>query len=204
MDQIEEGLWHWSAVHPNHGQRVSSHAFEPAKALIDPLEPGDGTNGLDDMAFEPDAIILSCRHHRRSATDLRDRFDAKVLVPEGGMREFRGEEGVRSYEGGDQIAEGILAIDIEALSQDETALHIDAGPGALLIADSVTREDFDGDLGFVSDELLGDDPDEVKREIRAQLGLVLESCPSFGHLLFAHGAPILGDGRQALERFVGS
>jgi hypothetical protein len=203
MEQIEEGLWHWSAVHPNHGQKVSSYAFAPGAALIDPLEADDGSSDLDDLAFEPEAIVLSCRHHRRSAADLRARFDATLHVPEAGMDEFRDDDGVRGYEGGDLITSGVLAIDIEALSADESALHLDAGPGALLIADSVMRDDFDGALGFVSDDLLGDDPDTVKREIRGQLSLVLANCPSFEHLLLAHGAPILGRGRAALEDFVG-
>jgi hypothetical protein len=204
MDQIEEGLWHWSAVHPNHGMRVSSYAFERGKALIDPLLDGDDGAPLEELGFDPSAIILSCRHHRRSSADLRERFGAEIKVPLDGMREFRGEDGVTAYEGGDLVADGVLAIDIDALSADETALRLDAGPGALLIADSVMREDFDGPLGFVSDDLLGDDPDQVKRKIRGQLSRVLDDCPSFEHLLFAHGAPILGDGRKALEDFVGS
>jgi hypothetical protein len=202
MKQIEEGLWHWSAVHPNHGNRVSSHAYAPAGALIDPLAPEDGDGGLNGLGFEPTLIILSCRHHRRSSGELRDRFDAEILVPEDGMSEFRGDEGVRSYDDGELVANGILAIDIDALSPDETALHIEVGPGALLIADGIMRDDFDGPLGFVSDQLLGDEPDQVKQDIRAQFATVLESRPPFEHLLFAHGAPMLGDGRKALEEFV--
>ncbi|MDQ2675394.1 MAG: hypothetical protein M3Y34_01175 [Actinomycetota bacterium] len=201
MEEIEAGLWHWSAVHPNHGMRVSSHAFERGRALIDPLLPDDSDPG--GLPFEPESIILSCRHHRRSSEEVRTRFGAELRVPAGGIGEFRGEEGVRAYEGGDLVADGILAIDIEALSADETALHIDAGPGALLVADGLMRRDFDGEIGFVSDDLLGDDPEHVKREIIGQFARVLADCPPFEHLLFAHGAPIVGSGRTALEAFVG-
>jgi Metallo-beta-lactamase superfamily len=203
MEEIEQGLWHWSSIHPNHGMRVSSYAFERGKALIDPLLGEDGDGALDDLPFEPSAIILSCRHHRRSSADLRERFGAEILVPVDGWSEFRDEDGARSYDDGDAVVDGVIAIDIDALSADETALHLDAGPGALLIADGLMRDEYDGEIGFVSDELLGSDPDQVKSDIRAQFALVLESCPPFEHLLFAHGAPIVSDGREALEEFLG-
>lgn len=203
MREIDDGLWHWSTVHPNHGQRVSSYAFERGGALIDAMVPEAGTDELDALGFEPERIILTCRHHRRGSDELRERFGCELLVNDAGMEEFRGEDGVRGYEPGDQLADGILAIEIDALSPDETALHLDVGPGALSIADGIMRKDFDGELGFVPDDLLGDDPEAVKQDIRAQFAMVLAECLPFAHLLFAHGEPIAGDGRRALEEFLG-
>ena len=202
MERIEEGLWHWTATHPNHGQRVSSHAFEGARALIDPLLE-DGSGALDELPFEPSLIVLSCRHHRRSALDLAERLGCDVLVPEDGLHEFDDDAKVRGFDDGELLGDGLLAIDVDALSADESALHLDAGPGALLLADTVIREGFDGDLAFVPDELLGDDPEAVKRDIRAQLARIGREAPPFDHLLFAHGAPLLGEGRAALEAFTG-
>jgi hypothetical protein len=203
MQEIEAGLWHWSSVHPNHGQRVSSYAFEPARALIDAMVPDD-EDSLDELGFEPERIILSCRHHRRGSDELRERYGAELWVREEGAGEFDDVSGLRTFAGGDAIADGVLAIDVDALSADETALHLDVGPGALCVADGLMRNGFDGDIGFVPDNLLGEDPEGVKRDIRAQFALILETCPPFEHLLFAHGAPITGEGRAALERFLSS
>ena len=55
------------------------------------------------------------------------------------------------------------------------------------------------ELRFFSDDLLGDDPETVKDGLRAGLRRLLER--DFRHVLFAHGDPIVGDGRERLERF---
>jgi hypothetical protein len=199
MRELADGLWHWTAIHPNHGQRVSSYAFAPARALIDPLLPEDGAEALDDL--RPELIVLSCRHHWRSSGELVERFGCRVLCNEEGLHEFADGRDVEGFEPGDLLASGVLAVGIDALSPDETAIHIDAGPGALLIADGVIRRDA-GELAFVSDFLLGDDPEQVKRDLRGAFQLVLEEGPPFEFVLFAHGEPYLEGGREALAAFV--
>jgi hypothetical protein len=201
MDELDEGLWHWTAIHPNHGQRVSSYAYERGRALIDPLLGDEGVAPLDRLEPKPERIVLTCRHHWRSSGELAERFGCPVLCNEAGLHEFRDGREVAGFEPGDLLADGMLAVEIDALSPDETALHLDAGPGALVIADSVIRWDRGG-LGFVPDPLLGDDPDAVKRDIRAAFQLALENEPPFEYLLFAHGEPVLDGGRKALEDFV--
>ena len=57
------------------------------------------------------------------------------------------------------------------------------------------------ELRFFSDELLGDDPEAVKDGLRAGLRRLLER--DFRHVLFAHGDPIVADGRERLARFAG-
>jgi glyoxylase-like metal-dependent hydrolase (beta-lactamase superfamily II) len=85
---------------------------------------------------------------------------------------------------------------MDAISPDDTALEIAAGEGALLFADAVINRD---GLGFVSDSLIGDDPEGVKRRVRERAAALSER--DFDHLLFAHGEPLIGGGRAALERF---
>jgi hypothetical protein len=65
------------------------------------------------------------------------------------------------------------------------------------IADGV--HDYDG-LGFFSDDLLGDDPEAEKQRLRDGFARLCEEV-DFDHLLFAHGAPILGNGRAVLRAF---
>jgi hypothetical protein len=75
-------------------------------------------------------------------------------------------------------------------------LRIDQGGGALLFADAIVNY---GGLRFVPDELIGDDPEAVKAKICENARSLLNE--SFEHLLFAHGDPQLGDGRDALREF---
>jgi hypothetical protein len=63
---------------------------------------------------------------------------------------------------------GIVAHEVGVLCPDETALRIHAADGALLFADCVIRGRH-GELGFVSDWLLGDDPQAVRAGLRAVL-----------------------------------
>ena len=87
-----------------------------------------------------------------------------------------------------------------ALTPEDTAFRLQAGPGALLFADGLIR-DGDGALSFVPDSLMGDDPEEVKRGLLESLRALLEE--DFDALLFAHGEPLPSGGREALRDFVG-
>ena len=60
---------------------------------------------------------------------------------------------------------------------------------------------FGGSVGFVPDSLLGDDPEAVKDGLRTAVARLVEQ-ERFSHLLFAHGEPVVGEGRAALERFL--
>ena len=55
------------------------------------------------------------------------------------------------------------------ITPEEVALHVQTGPGALIVADGVLRTR-SGALGFVPDHLIGDDPDAVKAGLRAAYG----------------------------------
>jgi hypothetical protein len=62
----------------------------------------------------------------------------------------------------------------------------------------VVREN--GDLSFVGDHHMGDDPEGVKRGLRRSLARVLQR--EFRHVTFAHGDPIVDEGRERLRGFV--
>jgi hypothetical protein len=59
---------------------------------------------------------------------------------------------------------------------------------------------YGGEIGFVSDRLLGDDPEEVKRGLRDAYRALLEV--DFDVLLVAHGEPQASGAKDALRRFV--
>jgi hypothetical protein len=195
IQEILPGVWHWTAEHPKIHMAVSSHWVPEAGALIDPLVPPD--EGMEPFRSRPpDRILLSNRHHLRHAEPFADEFGATIGCSRPGLHEFQDGPEVEGFEFGTEVAPGIEALEIAAICPDETALWI-REPGALVIADGIMH--YGGELRFVSDPLLGDDPGEVRRGLREAYARLLNR--DFDSLLFAHGDPIVGGGKEALRRF---
>jgi hypothetical protein len=189
MEELTPEIRHWSAVHPNIGWVVSSYWLPDLRVLLDPLEVPDEVEGVEE-------IVLSNRHHRRSAFEARERFGAVVRVPRLGLHEFEGDP-VEPYDFGEPLVGGaIRAYQVTELWPDDGALHMPS-LGALAIADTVLNE---GDrLQFMPDSCFGDAPAE-QQSIREGLAR-LASELAFEHLLLAHGDPLAGDGRERVREF---
>jgi hypothetical protein len=194
MEEILPGLHHWTATHPNHPYPADCFHVAPAAAAIDPLLPEDGLEWFDRHPVE--LALLSNRHHLRHAAQIAARFGCPILCHESGLHEFNEGPQVTGFAFGDEPAPGIRALEVGAICPDDTALLIDSGDGALLFADAVINV---GELGFVPDPLIGEDPEGVKEAIRGRCRELLRE--PFDNLLFAHGAPIIGGGREALREF---
>jgi hypothetical protein len=194
--EIAPGVLHWSAFHPRIRQTVHSHYVVDAAAVLDPMVPEGVVEALRERR-PPERILLTNRHHYRQSERLVDEFGCTVLCPESGLHEFEGGPDVEGYAYGDEVAPGIVAHEVGSLCPDDAALHIGAGPGVLAFADGVIR--WEGELTFVPDFLM-DDPEQTKRGIVGSLRRLLEL--DFDALTFAHGEPLAGGGRKALNRFV--
>jgi hypothetical protein len=195
MEEVLPGVIHWTAKHPNIGVDVHSHWVPAAGALIDPLLPPE--EGVD--AFRerpPDRILLSNRHHLRHSERLAEVLGCEIWCSKPGLHEFEGGANVRGFDFGDEVAPGIQALEVGAICPDESALLIREA-GALVIADGITR--YSEDLQFVSDRLLGEDPEAVKAGLRAAYSRLLDR--EFDNLLFAHGDPLIGGGKDSLREF---
>lgn len=196
MREIVPGLWHWTTEHPNLGQDVSSHYLAGAAAVLDPLAPADGIDTVAGLG-PIDHVVLSCRHHDRDHAAFVERFGAAFHVSEAGVHEYEGEE-VEPYAIGDTVVPGIAAVANGPIAPDDMVLRLDVEGGALLFADSLLNAD--GELSFMPDFLLGDNPDQVRADITSALEALLDL--EFEHLLFAHGDPIVGGGHELLAAFV--
>jgi hypothetical protein len=194
VQELLPGLFHWYAIHPNHGMQVSCHHVSASGTAIDPLLPEEGIEWFDGRA--PQRIVLSNRHHLRHAEQIAERFDCPILCHEAGLHEFDGGPDVEGFAFGDRLANDVTALPMDAICPEDTALRIDAGDGALLFADTLIHY---GEIGFVPDNLIGENPEEVKR-VAVQRATALLDQP-FDHLLFAHGAPLIGGGKEALRAF---
>ena len=197
MNEIAPGIFHWTAVHPNIGMEVSSYFETASGTLIDPMTPDEGVEWFDADDRRPQRVVLTNRHHLRHSDRFAAAFAIPILCHEAGLHEFSGGPAVKGFAWGDELAPGVVPLEVGALCDEETALRIDSGDGFLSVADAVINY---GGLGFVPDNYLGDDPEAVKRAIRESYGRLLDQ--PFDSILLAHGDPILGGGKEALRGFV--
>ena len=200
MREILPGLYHWTAFHQGIGMDVSSYYDASSRALFDPMLPPDG--GVDAFSGmpEPELILLTNRHHYRQSGAFVDRFGCPVRCHESGLHEFKRGEQVEGFAFGDEVAPGVVALDMAAICPDDSVLAL-REQGALAFADGIVNFG-DGGLGFVPDQLM-DGPEDVKRGVRAKSKRLLQE-QKFDALLFAHGQPVIAGGREALREFVES
>lgn len=193
IHEVVPGVLHWTAPHPSARLESGSHYLVDEGVLIDPIAPPEGLAWFDGRPIRE--ILLTNRHHTRSAFDLHDRLGVPVRAPRTGMHDLPADR-VQPFDFGDDLGSGIRPHAISETWPDETALEI-PGHRAVAIADGVIN--YDG-LGFFPDSLLGDDPEAEKQRLRDGFARLAAEV-DFDHLLFAHGMPIIGDGREQLRRF---
>jgi hypothetical protein len=195
MEELLPGLWHWTAFRDTIGADVHSYLHEPSGTVLDPMVPLQGLDAFDGRRVE--RVVLTNRHHLRHAEQYRERFGCTVLAHEAGLHDLP--EWVEGFAFGDELAPGVRALEVGVLTPEETAIRLDAGEGALAFADCVVRGGH-GDLRFVSDPLLGEDPQAIKDGLRRVFGALARE-QEFEALLMAHGEPVRHGGRSALLTF---
>jgi hypothetical protein len=192
VDEILPGVLHWKTRHPEIGLDVSSYLLTESGIAIDPLLP-EG-QGADWLGHDVRHVVVTICLHTRSTTD----FGVPVRAPREGLHRWEGRDiDVAPFDDGDEVAPGVRALKVGAIAPDDYALHIDAGPGILAFGDAIIRY---GEIQFVPDHLIGDDPEGVKRQTIDVLQRLLDE--PFDALLFAHGDPLPGGGKAALRDFV--
>jgi hypothetical protein len=197
MREIAPGLWHWSAHHDHINADVSSYYLLGERVLIDPMAPPEGLAWLE-REGPPEHVLLTNRHHDRHAWQIQEAFGCTVHCVRNGLHELAGRGPVEAFDFGDELPGGVLVHEVDAISPDETALHIPAHR-ALACADGVVRSGAGEQLRFVSDELM-DEPERTKAGLREAYTRLLEL--EFDLLLLAHGEPVTAGARQALRAFV--
>jgi hypothetical protein len=198
--EVLAGVHHWTAIHPRIRMPVDSYFFEESRILLDPVVPREGLEWFDDR--EPPAqVVLTNRHHLRHSERYAEAFGCPIRCCEPGLHEFadKGPE-VEGFRFGVELAPGVTPHQVGAICPDDTALLIETADGAALAFADGLQHPRGGGLTFVPGVLMGDDPAQVRADLRDALRALLDL--DFDHLLFAHGDPLIGGGKEALREFV--
>jgi len=194
VDEVIPGIFHWRTFHAPIRAHVSSYAIPSAGIVIDPKIPDDGFTELPER---PQQVVLTSGHHDRDAQAFADEFAIPIRASLEARDHLGGALEIEPMNEADEVAPGVTYIHIGKLAEDEGALHIAVERGALAFADALNT--YSGGLGFFADELLGAHPDRVKAGLKDSFRGLLSR--DFHHLLFAHGDPVLHDGKTELREF---
>ena len=192
MREVQAGIWHWQAPHPEWNARgaawgrvVSSYAIELDDGLIlfDPLAvPGE----LEERAT---AIVLTCPWHRRDAPSLAERLGLPIYVPPPDPPDPDPVKG-EVFQAGDRLPVGVEAFPGRELN--DPVLWIESRQ-ALVAGDSLIERD--KGLEFPRDWAPEDaSPDQLLESMQPLLELPVEL------VLPTHGEPT---DRAALQRALG-
>jgi hypothetical protein len=208
MEELTEGLWRWTARHPEwhpgeFGAEVASFAVQAGNdtLLIDPLlppEPDDVLRTIDRTLGERLAILITIPYHVRSAEELWRRYgkDAETTIhghPAAAKR-LEDRSGFREVEPGVPLPGGVTAHRIGKPRRHEMPLHLPSHR-ALVFGDAVAE--VDGRLVvWTSDSVDA----KVERFYRERFNPTVEPLLEldFDSVLVTHGQPLLEGGKRAL------
>jgi hypothetical protein len=198
IEEVLPGLAQWTAFHEGIGRAVYTHFQLGSGTLIDPMVPEDGLGAVAELAT-PRQIVLTNRHHFRDSDRYVECFGCPVFCHEAGIYHFAGERAVRGFMFDEQLTSDVRALELGAICPEETTLLLDAEECVLCFGDGVTRDE-DGALAFMPDELLGENPEQVRAGLSKNLRRMFDE--DFNALLFAHAEPVLDGGRAMLSDFL--
>jgi len=217
MHELEPGLWHWQAPHPEWesgapwGPEVSSYAVDDGVRLLlfDPISP---PSDLEELAPEREtAVVLTCPWHERGSRGLVERLGVPVYTPLPDSAEYLMEkwgltaeqvgegspdvawlvrEGIgeaRPFAAGDRLDVGVEVF--PGQKPNDTVLWVESH-GAVVAGDTLV--DFGNGLEINPRWL---DEDVTRERVVDGLSPLLDLPVE--HMLATHGAPL---DRDALER----
>jgi hypothetical protein len=212
MQQLTEGLWRWTARHPEwhpgeFGAEVAFFGVRPRDTtlLIDPLLPEDETRAAEVLAAidaalaDRLAIVITIPYHVRSSEELWRRYRGEAETTIHGHRactkRLKDESGFREIEPGTPLPGGATAHTIGKPRRYEMPLHLPSHD-ALVFGDAIAETD--GRLVVWATDKVDA---KVERFYRERFNPTLEPLLElpFTAVLPTHGQPILDKGKEALR-----
>lgn len=209
MQTLTEGLWRWTARHPEwhpgeFGAEVACFAAQAGDTtvLIDPLLPPDPSSVLaviDQTLADRLAILITIPYHVRSAEALWRRYSKEAETTIHGhpacAKRLTDRSGFREMEPGTPLPAGVTAHRIGKPRRYETPLHIPSHK-ALVFGDAVAESG--GRLVVWSSDKVDA---KVERFYAQRFNPTLEPLLEldFDNVLVTHGQPLMGGGKRALR-----
>ena len=210
MDKLTEGLWRWTARHPewHPGEFGAEVACFLARAggttlLIDPLlppEPDSVLSVIDDNVGDRLAILISIPYHVRSSEELWRRYRNQAETTIHGhpacTKRLDDRSAFQQIDPAVPLPGGVTAHAIGKPRRYETPLHLPSH-GALVFGDAIAETD--GRLVMWSADKVDAKVTSFYKERFAPTLEPLLDLP-FDAVLVTHGQPLLKGGKEALRR----
>jgi hypothetical protein len=209
MEKLTEGLWRWTARHPEwhpgeFGAEVACFAAQAGDTtlLIDPLlppEPEPVLRVLDDTLANRLAILITIPYHVRSSEELwrryRDEAETTIHGHPAAAKRLKDRSAFREIEPGTPLPGYTTAHTIGKPRRYEMPLHLPSHD-ALVFGDAVAETD--GRLVVWSSNKVDA---KVERFYAERFNPTLEPLLelAFEKVLVTHGQPVLEGGKQALR-----
>ena len=206
MERLADGLWRWTAPHPEwrprtrFGAEVASWAVHEGggTVLVDPLLPEDGGDllaALDGIVSGPVVVAITMTYHVRDAAAAARRWDATVIGHAAIARRLPGDVSFRAAAPGDELPLGLTVHAIGSPRRKEQPVLLPER-GALAFGDAVVGVE-DGLRVWLQRELDGRRMAWYRDRLVPSLEPLL--ALEFTHALVTHGEPVLDRGCEALE-----
>ena len=213
MQKLTEGLWRWSARHPEwhpgeFGAEVACFAAQAGDTtlLIDPLLPEDEAQ-KDDVLGTIDAtldgrlaILITIPYHVRSSEELwaryRDEAETTIHGHHGCTKRLKDESAFREIDPGTPLPGGVTAHAIGKPRRYEMPFHLPSHD-ALVFGDAVAETG-----GRLVVWAMDKVDAKVERFYRERFNPTLEPLLelSWDRALVTHGQPLLANGKQSLRK----
>jgi hypothetical protein len=206
MEQLADGLWRFTARHPEwhprgFGDVVAGYAVQDDDGLllvdplfaVDPLVADEDLEALDRLADRPVSIYITIPYHVRSAADLARRWDdVTVLGHDAAGRRLPDGVRFRAVGPGVPLPQGAVAHAIGKPRRQEMPLHLPAAR-ALAFGDAV--------VGAEGGLRVWVQHPPTERWYRERFVPTLEPLVELDVecVLVTHGPPVLRDGARQLR-----
>jgi hypothetical protein len=212
MEKLTDGLWRWTARHPEwhpgeFGAEVACFAAETDDALllIDPLLPPDPEpvlEVLDRSVGSRVAILITIPYHVRSSEELWKRYrqDAETTIHghRACAKRLGDKSGFHEIDPDAALPARVTAHTIGKPRRYEMPLHLPSHD-AILFGDAVIE--WEGEVRVWATDKVDA---KVERFYRERFNPTLEPLLDLGaeNILVTHGRPVMGGGTGALRRAV--
>jgi len=191
LHRIDADLFIWQVFDRHVQADLTSTAVAVAAGfyLIDPIplqpEELDSILGPTKVA----GIIVTNGNHGRGAVEIAERFNVQVYTQQEGRDAASLPEGV-DISDGHMISHELKVLSVDGAAPGEVALYCNRGAGTMIMGDALIN------FGAHRFSFLPPKYCSNAKRMRRSLEKLLDY--RFERILFAHGDPILANGRQRL------